>query len=253
MANRLFDELTIQAKAHGFTAEVDRNQLLLRVDDDRWAACVTPDGALLRVRDFLQGTEKADQLMDIMRPEVTLVREYVSRMEDGPVIRAGGETWHELAEYGGVVLAGRYSDHGGCRFVTWRRGRDGGMNLGHYFETDYAAAKADFAVRSGLVAEPILTRSPVLDRLCDRLNRLVDNIAHEAQSIGPGRPADIDVEELQTEFGIEAMSSAPLFMTVHNMLTERADMAGIDFEWHGSHLLCLPMEPEFDPGPTLSM
>ena len=96
-------------------------------------------------------------------------------------------------------------------------------------------------------------RSPALDSLCDKLNRLTDSIAHEAQSTGPGRPVAIDVDELQNEIGIEATASAALFMTVHHMLTERADMAGIDFEWHGTHLLCLPMEPEIDPGPVLEM
>jgi len=164
MTNHIFDELKIRAEAHGFTAEVEKNQLLLRADDGSWGACVTPDSHLYRVQDLLHDNEKTDRLLEVMRPEVDLVREYVSRMEDGPVIRAGGDSWRELAGYDGVVLAGKYSDQGGCRFVTWRRGQDGGMELGHYFETDFAAAKTDFAVRSGLVAEQSAAQSLAPER-----------------------------------------------------------------------------------------
>ena len=42
----------------------------------------------------------------------------------------------------------------GVQFTTWQWTYDhDGLTLGHYFGSDYAAAKQDFALRSGLVPE----------------------------------------------------------------------------------------------------
>jgi len=385
MGNHLFDELTIRAEAYGFTAEAVNNQLILCTDDGVRAVCVTPDGEYFRVRESLSD-KKADRLMEIMRPEISLIREYVSRMESGPVIRAGGDAWRELAEYDGVVLAGKYCDNGGCRFVTWRRGQDGGMNLGHYFETDFVAARADFAVRSGLVPEQQQTaqifepereqppaglkttavfkckdadleprdcvvekviplsgpaydafsrnllrdydfirdntdlmyrdvdsvmhcllvigenrpdgilvesegydyaryaallpnaqvwlqsqepelgqshvpvqpqQSPALDSLCDRLNRLVHDIAFTAGQTEQGQQTAVDLRDAEQDYGVEILGSAALCHTVHAMLCERPELADLDFRWDKSEIIFTPvepqMEPEIEPGPDLVM
>ena len=56
-----------------------------------------------------------------------------------------------LADFNGTVLAGVQGKHGG-HFVTWDwdYGHTGVCH-GHYFMEDYAGAKQDFAVRSGLI------------------------------------------------------------------------------------------------------
>ena len=56
-----------------------------------------------------------------------------------------------LADYGGVVLAGRETSYG-FEFVTWdwdfnRKG----VNHGHYYQDSLNAAAEDFAVRSGMI------------------------------------------------------------------------------------------------------
>jgi len=56
-----------------------------------------------------------------------------------------------LADYGGVVLAGRETSYG-FEFVTWdwdfnRKG----VNHGHYYQDSLDAAAEDFAVRSGMI------------------------------------------------------------------------------------------------------
>ena len=53
-------------------------------------------------------------------------------------------------EFNGTVLAAKHTEYG-FEFVTWDRTFDGkAVCQGKYFE-DYAAAKENFAVRSGLV------------------------------------------------------------------------------------------------------
>ena len=56
-----------------------------------------------------------------------------------------------LADFNGTVLAGVQSKHG-VHFVTWdwAYGHTGVCH-GHYFMENYAGAKQDFAIRSGLI------------------------------------------------------------------------------------------------------
>ena len=56
-----------------------------------------------------------------------------------------------LADFNGTVLAGGQSKHG-VHFVTWDWDYDRtGAVHGHYFMENYAGAKQDFAIRSGLI------------------------------------------------------------------------------------------------------
>ncbi len=57
-----------------------------------------------------------------------------------------------LADFNGIVLAGALSKHG-VEFVTWEWGFNReGVSQGHYYNMNYAAAKQDFAIRSGLIS-----------------------------------------------------------------------------------------------------
>lgn len=83
------------------------------------------------------------------------VFEYVEAMENTPLLRARGldNKFHLLADFGGAVLAGRERGTGrGYEFVTWIWDYERvGVSHGHYYEDDFAGAKRDFAVRSGLI------------------------------------------------------------------------------------------------------
>lgn len=77
------------------------------------------------------------------------------------------EEFHQLADFGGAVLAGRQRENGfGYQFVTWiwDYGRTG-VSHGHYYEGDYNAAKQDFAVRSGLISKAQLFSEEELTEL----------------------------------------------------------------------------------------
>ena len=79
--------------------------------------------------------------------------EYMTAMEAAPQLKAGGldGDYRILADFGGTVLAGTPSKHG-VQFVTWdwAYGHTGVCH-GHYFMENYAGAKQDFAIRSGLI------------------------------------------------------------------------------------------------------
>ena len=81
--------------------------------------------------------------------------EYMTAMESAPQLKASGldGDYRILADFGGTVLAGSPSKYG-VQFVTWDWDYDRtGVSQGHYLSNHYAAAKKDFAVRSGLVRE----------------------------------------------------------------------------------------------------
>ena len=74
-------------------------------------------------------------------------------LETAPQLKASGldGDYRILADFGGTVLAGAPSKYG-VQFVTWdwAYGHTGVCH-GHYFMENYAGAKQDFAIRSGLI------------------------------------------------------------------------------------------------------
>lgn len=95
--------------------------------------------------------------------------EYVEAMENTPLLRACGleNKFHLLADFGGAVLAGRERAAGqGYEFVTWIWDYEKvGVSHGHYYEDDFAGAKRDFAVRSGLISNASLFSKEELTEL----------------------------------------------------------------------------------------
>ena len=80
---------------------------------------------------------------------------YMRQMEVAPVLKTEGLSgdYRLLAEFNGVVLAGHErTGNDGVEFITWERIQAGtSLWQGHYLGNNYAAARQDFAVRSGLV------------------------------------------------------------------------------------------------------
>lgn len=102
------------------------------------------------------GQAVLDQTHDIAR----MTREYMTLMEQAPPLSASGldlkEGYKLLSEFNNIVLAGKMTRYG-AQFVTWERvGERTGLYQGNYYGPsggvrEYAAAKRDFAVRSGLL------------------------------------------------------------------------------------------------------
>ena len=105
------------------------------------------------------GGEALEQTTDVAR----ITDAYMNQIESAPVLKAGSldESYKLLADFNDTVLAGHLTKYG-VQFTTWDRGHDGtSLNQGHYYGPDcgtegYAAAKQDFAVRSGLLPANLL-------------------------------------------------------------------------------------------------
>ncbi|MGL5437155.1 MAG: hypothetical protein ACRDBO_17565 [Lachnospiraceae bacterium] len=64
------------------------------------------------------------------------------------------EDFRLISEMGKAVLAANMSSNGEIRFVTWEYNHDrSGVIWGHYYETNFEAAKKDFAIRAELLSE----------------------------------------------------------------------------------------------------
>lgn len=159
MDNKFFGELSRRLKREGITTlpvEQERMPVLL---DGQEVMAVAPGGTI-----FLQ-VEAADsrpvaEVYDVVTRVTSQVCEYTGAMAAAaPRLKASGlhEDFRLLAEYNGIVLAGRKLDWGqGYQFVTWTRSPDRtAVAHGHYYDggDTYEAAKLDFACRAGLVDE----------------------------------------------------------------------------------------------------
>ena len=138
----------------GFTVQPE-HMGLLPVEKDAHRICnVNVHGNVSYDPDHVRrnGLEDAlDQVRCIADETLT----YMKQMASAPPLVADGLTgnYRLLAEFSDVVLAGHERAGGyGVEFITWERIQEGTrLWQGHYYDNDYAAAKQDFAVRSGLL------------------------------------------------------------------------------------------------------
>ena len=160
--NHYFRELTINLRHEGFAAGPEEDNLL-PVEQDGQPLCLIMDSGGVRYweKDVVGGSsrEALERVTDIARVTV----EYMSQMETAPSLKAGSleGDYRLLADFNNTILAGHMTKYG-VQFITWDRSPDGtSLNQGHYYGPDcgtegYAAAKQDFAVRSGLLPTNLL-------------------------------------------------------------------------------------------------
>lgn len=161
--SRCFQELADNLRYEGFTVKPETADGLLPVELDGRLLChVTEAGGVqYRKRDVLgSDRDKAkDRVFDIAQ----ITAGYMQQMEAAPQLTGVGLTgdYRLLADFNGIVLAGHPTKYG-VQFVTWERVRERtALYQGDYYGPDlgadsYAAAKRDFAVRSGLVPRSVL-------------------------------------------------------------------------------------------------
>lgn len=102
------------------------------------------------------------------------VKVYVQAVENAPPFKAVDlrDGYKLLCENEDIVLAGKDMGDYGYEFVTWRYTYDRkGVTLGHYYHNDYAGAKEDFAIRSGLVSEQKLFKDKELQGIYRTLDQ----------------------------------------------------------------------------------
>ena len=104
--------------------------------------------------------EAAQKMLDRVRDIAQTTREYMTQLEQAPPLSASGLAseagYGLLSEFNNIVLARKVTQYG-AQFVTWEWASERtGLYQGNYYGPDggvnaYAAAKRDFAVRSGLL------------------------------------------------------------------------------------------------------
>lgn len=136
------------------TGPMDGGRLPVMLEGEA-AMWIDPRGTI-----FLQAKyaheQPCRQLYDRVAGISAQVLEYTTAVSEAPRLKAEGlrENFRLLADFNGVVLAGRKMEGGlGYEFTTWRHTADRtGVTQGNYY-SDYDGAKLDFACRSGLVQE----------------------------------------------------------------------------------------------------
>ena len=155
---------------------VSENKDCLTVFSDGKEAARIFDNGMISAPDGTSG----DAYFEIKKIAGT-VSEYCSAYEKAAPLKAEGlsENYRCLSEFNGTVLAAKHTEYG-FEFVTWDRTYDGdAVCQGNYFE-NYAAAKENFAARSGLIDKDKLFSTEELERIgkcveftmqnCDNLN-----------------------------------------------------------------------------------
>ena len=94
------------------------------------------------------------------------VLDYCTAYEKAKPLIADGlsEKYRCLAEFGGTVLAAKHTEYG-FEFVTWDRTYDGNSVWHGNYYSDYAAAKKNFATRSGLIDKDKLFSTEELEQI----------------------------------------------------------------------------------------
>ena len=156
---KYLSEVGRRLRREGFTVQPEYAGLLPIEKDAHQICNVNVHGNVSYDPDQVRrnGLEDAlDQVRCIADETLT----YTKQMAVAPPLVANGLSgdYRLLAEFDNIVLAGHEREGGyGVEFVTWERVQDGtSLWDGHYYDNDYAAAKQDFAVRSGLIPSGLL-------------------------------------------------------------------------------------------------
>ena len=154
MNEKFFPELARRLRQEGVaTGPAEENHLPVLLDGQE-VMWVEIDGFIVFAAGARDNLDAA-RIYETVRRWSVSAYEYTEAMASAPVLKAVGlhEEFRLLAEYGGVVLAGREMEGDfGYKFATWRRSPDRtALDHGNYYHNDYEEAKLDFACRSGLV------------------------------------------------------------------------------------------------------
>lgn len=151
------DEVKRSLQRAGFDAgQPDGTSLPIRWNGEE-IGTITENGSV-RYRSEPELSTAAKEALEQVTEITMVTREYMTALETAPPLDVVGlsDRFKILADFNSVILAGRYGKNG-VNFVTWNWDYDRkGVNLGHYFMSDYKAAKQAFAVRAGLVNSQLL-------------------------------------------------------------------------------------------------
>lgn len=178
MTNDFFAELARCLHKKEIDSVIQKDRRLEVILHGQPALFVTPRNEVFLLPE-MSGSEEANDLYHEVAQAADEVFSYVEAVQTAPLLHVSGlsEEFHQLADFGGAVMAGRQRGNGfGYQFVTWiwDYGRTG-LSHGHYYEGDYNAAKQDFAVRSGLISKAQLFSEEELTELYRAIGYQLEN------------------------------------------------------------------------------
>ena len=152
-------EVEHRLRRAGFEAGPEYNGLLPIQKDAHQLCTINMHGGVSYDPDFVRRNGQED-VLDQARQIAVETLTYMRQMASAPLLTADGLSgdYRVLAEFDNVVLAGHEREGGyGVEFITWERIQNGtGLWQGNYYENNYAAAKQNFATRSGLIPPALL-------------------------------------------------------------------------------------------------
>ena len=156
MNNIFFLELVRCLQKQGITTGKIENNCLPVLSSGQTVMWVDLEGCIMLTIAAVDDPG-AGRIYETVKHFCSLFCEFTGAMAKAPVLKVKGfhKEYRLLAEYNGVVLAGRKLEADwGYQFVTWRRSPDRTAVVhGNYYGSDFEGAKLDFACRSGLVQE----------------------------------------------------------------------------------------------------
>ena len=159
LQRKYLTEVGHRLRRAGFEAGPEYNGLLPIQKDAHQLCTINMHGGVSYDPDFVRKNGQEDAL-DQARQIAVETLTYMRQMAAAPLLTADGLSgdYRVLAEFDNVVLAGHEREGGyGVEFITWERIQNGtGLWQGNYYENDYAAAKQNFATRSGLIPPALL-------------------------------------------------------------------------------------------------
>ena len=159
LQEKYLTEVGHRLRRAGFEAGPEYSGLLPIKKDAHQLCTINMHGGVSYDADFVRRNGQEDAL-DQARQIATDTLTYMRQMASAPLLTADGLSgdYRVLAEFDNVVLAGHEREGGyGVEFITWERIQNGtGLWQGNYYENNYAAAKQNFATRSGLIPPDLL-------------------------------------------------------------------------------------------------
>ena len=210
-------EVNRRLRQAGFEVEQGEDGRLSVGQDSRQICRVNSKGTVFYNPDAAPDMEQArQQVTDI----ACMTGEYMRQMERAPDLKAIDldSGYKLLGEFNDTVLAGQETRFG-VNFITWCWDQEHtSLSQGHYHMEDYASAKQDFAVRSGMIMrEQIFTPEQLtevyssihetLDNaypLTDARRTLLEEASHQIEDVVPDlqqRVSRSNQEELELEAG----------------------------------------------------
>ena len=225
--NKYFQELSLNLQHEGLTVKPETEEGLLPVELDGQRLCLVLDTGAVRYWKADVADDHRSAALDRVTDVAKITAEYMRQLETAPQLTASGLTgdYRLLAEFNDTVLAGHPSKYG-VQFITWEWVQDHtALYQGNYYGPEggtdsYAAAKRNFAVRSGLIPRSALFTPEQLTEvyrcihetleseypITDERRKCLESAAEKIERCVPDLDARV-MESNQKEIELAAMES----------------------------------------------